>query len=152
MRPAAGAPRQADLRRAVSSSYYALFHAVLSGAGDLIVGQARRNTAIYSLVYRTPNHRAVKKLFNQILSHNPKDPIQSYLPEGGFGADAIAFARAFVELQEKRERSDYDPLYRISASEAALAIATGRAALIHWAAMPREQRETILLLSLFQLR
>mgnify|MGYP000459207315 CR=1 FL=1 len=149
-RPAAGAPRQADLRRAVSSAYYALFHAVLLGAADLVVGQARRSSVIYSLVYRTPNHGQVRKRFNEVL--NNSGAVLSYLNQGEFGADAIAFARAFVELHEKRHLSDYDPLYRITASEAAVAIATGRAALVHWNAIPREQKDVILLLCLFQAR
>jgi hypothetical protein len=36
---AGGAPRQADLRRAVSSVYYGLFHAILTAAADLFVGR-----------------------------------------------------------------------------------------------------------------
>lgn len=83
---------------------------------------------------------------------NNKGAILSYLNEAEFGADAVAFARAFVELYEKRHSSDYDPLYRITVSEAALTVATGRAALIHWNAIPREQKEAILLACLFQTR
>lgn len=151
-RQGAGAPRQTDLRRAVSSAYYALFHAVLLATADLVVGQARRNSPIYALVYRTPDHRSIKRIFGQILSNSLPVRLQSCVPEGGFGPDMTAFARAFVELQEKRERSDYDPLYRITASEAALTVGTSRVALEHWLSVPREQRDTILLLCLFPSR
>lgn len=149
-RQAVGAPRQADLRRAVSSAYYALFHAVLTGAADLVVGRARRKSTIYSLVYRAPNHRSVRDIFHQVYRNEGK--IISCLNDDVFGEDAVAFASAFIDLYEKRQHSDYDPLYRITASEAGFAVSTGRAALVHWDAIPLEQKEAILISCLFQSR
>ena len=34
MAPPAGAPRQVDLRRAISNAYYGVFHAILAAAAD----------------------------------------------------------------------------------------------------------------------
>ena len=48
--PRGGAPRQADLRRAISNSYYALFHAILCEAADDFVCSGRRQSARYAMV------------------------------------------------------------------------------------------------------
>jgi hypothetical protein len=57
-----GAPRQVDLRRAISSAYYAVFHAVLAAAADEFVGRARRAETAYGLVYRRIDHGALREL------------------------------------------------------------------------------------------
>ena len=48
-----GAPRQADLRRAISAAYYGVFHAVATEAADEFVGRTQRDSARYALVYRS---------------------------------------------------------------------------------------------------
>ena len=48
-----GAPRQADLRRAISNAYYGVFHAVVTEAADHFVGRTQRQTPTYGLVYRS---------------------------------------------------------------------------------------------------
>jgi hypothetical protein len=58
--PAAGRPRQVDLRRGVSAAYYALFHAILAAAADLVVGTTNQSTVLYELVYRSIDHRALR--------------------------------------------------------------------------------------------
>jgi hypothetical protein len=57
-----GAPRQVDLRRAISSAYYAVFHAVLAAAADEFVGWAQRAETAYGLVYRRIDHGALREL------------------------------------------------------------------------------------------
>jgi len=47
--PRGGAPRQADLRRAISSAYYAVFHAIMAEAADDFVGSTHRHTPRYAL-------------------------------------------------------------------------------------------------------
>jgi hypothetical protein len=51
-----GRPRQVDIRRAISASYYGLFHAVVAAAADLIIGQNNRSKPDYGLIYRTIDH------------------------------------------------------------------------------------------------
>lgn len=95
----------ASLRRAVSTQYYAIFHALAKLCADALVGNdesARPNKA-WVEVYRG-------------LGHGPtKDSCK--------GANKIAFPDAlqdfsntFVQLQEARERADYDPTYTLENS------------------------------------
>ncbi|MGH7031514.1 MAG: hypothetical protein ACREE9_01270 [Stellaceae bacterium] len=62
-----GAPRQVDLRRAVSSAYYGLFHATLTAAADQFIGVTKQSTPQYSLVYRSVDHRSLRALCLEVL-------------------------------------------------------------------------------------
>jgi len=50
-------------------------------------------------------------------------------PAGSFGPDLQFFAAAVIDLQEKRHLADYDPLFRVTKSEALLDVERGRTAL-----------------------
>lgn len=54
-----GAPRQSNLRRAVSPTYYALFHCLARCCADSMVGTvgARRSEAAWQQAYRALEHR-----------------------------------------------------------------------------------------------
>src|SRR5262249_27390493 len=127
--PAGGAPRQADLRRAISTAYYALFHAILTEAADDFVGVKHRASPRYSLLYRSVNHISLRDLCQDVVKAKLPQRYSGYAPSGGFGPDLVAVASAVIELQEKRHSADYDPLFRVSTSDAILAVATARTAL-----------------------
>lgn len=114
--PPAGPPRQVDVRRAISAAYYAVFHAVLAGAADQIVGVTKRSDPHYALVYRAIDHKGLRVLCG--LAKQPKmpDPYPIYVPIGGLGPDLSAFATAVIELQDKRNTADYDPAVRLERS------------------------------------
>jgi hypothetical protein len=147
--PANGAPRQANLRRAVSTAYYALFHGILTEVSDQIVGRGQRNSAQYALVYRSIQHRHLIDLCENIVKEKVPDKYKPFVPDGGFGPDLLAVAKTFADLQEKRESADYDPLYRITASEAALTSRGGRTALEHWRNASAEMRRLFSLMLTF---
>lgn len=150
--PAGGAPRQADLRRAISSAYFGLFHAVVTEAADDFAGKTRRHTPRYALVYRSIDHRSLRGICEAIIK--PKLPVKyfKYEPKGGFGPDLIALATAVTELQEKRHMADYDPLFRVRMSDAVLAVATGRSALVRFRRVSHPRRKAFLSLLVFSPR
>ena len=127
--PGGGAPRQADLRRAISSAYYGIFHAVLTEAADAFVGRTQRHTPRYALVYRSIDHRSLRGVCEDVVKPTIPAKYLKYVPRGGFGRDLIILATAVTELQEKRHAADYDPLFRVRMSDAVLAVATARTAL-----------------------
>lgn len=147
--PANGAPRQANLRRAISTAYYALFHAIVTDVADQIAGAGQRSSPQYAMVYRSVAHRDVSDLCTSILKPNLPDKYKPFQPPGGFGADLLAVANAFTDLQEKRHSADYDPLYRVTASDAALTLEAGRAAFNLWRNLPRARRRLFILLLTF---
>jgi hypothetical protein len=147
--PANGAPRQASLRRAVSTAYYALFHAILTDAADQLAGKGQRDTHQYALVYRSIKHRHLTELCEHIVKEKLPDKYKPYEPQGGFGADLLAVAKALTDLQEKRESADYDPLYRVTVSDASLTLQAGRTALAHWRNVSAARRRLFILMLTF---
>ncbi|MCW5557855.1 MAG: hypothetical protein KIT22_08490 [Verrucomicrobiae bacterium] len=69
--PAAGAPKQADLRRAISNAYYAVFHATMAVVADQLIGATRRGSIEYGLAYRFASHKALKPVFDSHLGNFP---------------------------------------------------------------------------------
>lgn len=144
-----GAPRQTDLRRAVSNAYYGVFHAVLAAAADHFVGATKRDTKAYGLVYRSVDHRALRDLCLEVKKPTLTARYARYQPEKGFGEHLQAFAAAYSELYEKRHSADYDPLVRIRRADVVAAIDTARSALRRFAGASARRRTAFLTLLLF---
>lgn len=89
--PPAGAPRQADLRRAISNAYYSLFHAVATAAADDFVGRTKRSSPRYALVYRSIDHGSLRKLCEDAVKSTLPSKYSRYAPMGGFDAELLAF-------------------------------------------------------------
>ena len=99
-------PRQSDLQRAVSTAYFALFHALAKEAADLLVGTgAARRDAAWTHTYRALEHGFARNACTEIR--------RLALPPGITGC-----ALAFLELQEARHSADYDPNARFTRTEA----------------------------------
>lgn len=124
--PPAGPPRQVDLRRAISSAYYGVFHFTLTALADQFVGRTLRGTPAYELVYRSIDHRAFKTLCLELQKTPPAARYQQFLPPDGIGADIQALATIAADLQERRHRADYNPTPRFKTADAQLAVTTAR--------------------------
>lgn len=147
--PRSGPPRQVDLRRAISSAYYAVFHAISAAMADEFVGVTKRAAKLYALAYRGVDHRALRDLCNA--AKNPQLPpkYRSYAPATGFEPDIQVFASLFKDLQERRHEADYDPSDRINTSDAMLAITTARNAITRFRRASELQRVAFLTLLAF---
>ena len=92
-----GRPRQSNLRRAVSSAYYALFHCLTANCADTLVGSkgADRSAPAWQQVYRALDHGPARNRCKEkaIMGRFP-DAIQE-------------FAVVFIEMQKRRELADY---------------------------------------------
>ena len=86
-------PSQTNLRRAVSTAYYAMFHCLASTAADLLIGRSR--TPAWHQVYRALEHGRARNACLQ------KRVMRS------FPAEVRDFAEAFVTLQNNRHLADY---------------------------------------------
>lgn len=147
-----GAPRQADLRRAISNAYYGVFHAVVTEAADAFAGKTNRDAPRYALVYRSIDHRSLRGICEEIVKPRLRPKYQRYEPRGGFGPDLLTVATAVIDLQEKRHSADYDPQYRVRMSDAVLAVATGRTALIRFRRTDTTRRKAFISLVAFSPR
>ena len=86
-------PTQAGLRRAVSTTYYAMFHTLAVTAADLLMGEARGPA--WHRVYRALEHGQARKACQQGRAM------------GEFPAGIRKFAKTFTELQTERQQADY---------------------------------------------
>ena len=81
-----GNPRQASLKRAISTAYYALFHALSQMCVDRTVGSTFRSTRYWQIVtpiYRAMDHGSAKRLFERLAkAQDPPDrhPGRRYPP------------------------------------------------------------------------
>lgn len=91
-----GRPRQAYLRRSLSTTYYALFHALAKLCADELIGITKANSEPWVRVYRALDHGFAKNALIQNI-------VQELDPA------AKIFADTFIDLQEKRHTADYDP-------------------------------------------
>jgi uncharacterized protein (UPF0332 family) len=139
---------QADLRRAISAAYYAIFHFCMTAAADMVFGTATRSTSANGLVYRSVDHRTLKVLCGQLSQSNPKVAI---VPSNGFGRIAD-FARVTASMQEQRHMADYDPSQSFTDVGAKLAISEARQAIVWFKSCDDEQQKAFLTMLLFRQR
>lgn len=144
-----GRPRQVDLRRAISSAYYAVFHAVITAAADEIVGVVHRGTRDHALVMRSIDHRTIKTCCLEIVKTSPPRTYVPYIPTGGFSADIQAFANVFPDLQDERHAADYDSMPRYVTADAVSVVAAARGALQRLTVAAADQRRAFLFMILF---
>lgn len=104
--------RQSDLRRAISTAYYAMFHTLCRNCADCLIGgtKSSRSEKAWRQAYRSVEHGYSKNQCKatSVISRFPKE-IED-------------FAALFVALQEKRHAADYDPFSRFALSDVVKAI------------------------------
>jgi uncharacterized protein (UPF0332 family) len=148
----AGRPRQADIRRAISTAYYGIFHAIVTKAVDQFIGATNRDKSHYGLAYRSVSHSRLREISNEVQKSTQSNKYRPYVPTTGFGSNIIAFAEAVLELQERRHSADYDVMVSVTRSDAGLAVATARAALSGFGKANQQEQLAFLSLLLFSPR
>ena len=102
--PPSPQPTQACIRRAISTAYYAMFHALLASNTETLVGSPQNpvDLAGWIHIYRNTQHGRTRVQMRRIHSQSHD------LPQ--FSSDVRVFADTFCLLQESRHSADYDPL------------------------------------------
>ena len=137
-----GKPKQAYLRRAVSTTYYAMFHALARCCADLIIGgsRAERSKAAWTQVYRALEHGAAKNacLNKSIVTKFPQR-VQD-------------FANSLVTMQNKRHEADYHPNATVFKSAVLADIAAVELVIEQFEGCPIKDRRAFAALVLFKQR
>lgn len=124
---AGGQPSQEALRRAVSTAYYAMFHALATSNADLIVGaKTPANQSNWIATYRSLRHfRAQNPLHGW--PHLFSTPVQN-------------FAVVIAGIKEERENADYNPNANFTQNQVVSWIDSAERAIIEFnAASPQER-------------
>ncbi len=98
---------QSHLKRAVSTAYYAMFHAICASAAELLPDASAdpATSAAWLQAYRGPEHTHAR---NQCRNSGLMAP---------FPAEIREFARIFVDNQGHRNQADYNPLSDFASSD-----------------------------------
>lgn len=121
-------PKQANLRRAVSAAYYAVFHAMCWSNANALVGVgASKPRRAWLQTYRAVEHGQAK---TRCKDANAK----------GFPAVLLAFADSFVTLQEYRHRADYSPDQHFTKQEVSTIVGLARSAVSAISSTPASDR------------
>ena len=97
LQPPATQPNQEAARRAVSTAYYAAFHALTASNADTLVGTPtdQLTTDAWLRVYRRLDHGNAREQLRQNRQN--------------FSARAATFTDLFLDLQNERHNADYNP-------------------------------------------
>ena len=133
-----GTPKEASLRRAVSTAYYALFH--------LLIDEAVSNWAIVrqrSILARTFDHGRMKTVC--------QDHVKDFYKGGSLasGVQLKNVAQTFDILQQSRHTADYDNSFSWHRTNAIGQIDLASAAFTDWRAIRTEEASQDFLLKLF---
>lgn len=114
-------PRQAELKRAISAAYYALFHALCISVADLWIGTNPdwRRVDAWVQSYRTLEHGKTRTACSRIQDSEKVSQLLRYVAE------------IFLELQRARHNADYDPYSRFTRAEAMYYIESAELAIRH---------------------
>jgi hypothetical protein len=135
-----GRPRQEPLKRAVSTAYYAMFHALCRSNADTLVGTPNNPLArvAWTRTYRALDHRQARDRLRQA--------------QHGMPAQASRFAAEFGTAQDQRHAADYNPHSRFSRGEVLTLLDTVEAATEEYLQMPANDRRAVAALVLLQER
>ena len=123
-------PTQTDLRRAVSSIYYALFHAIAQSNADTLVGDdpLHRDQSAWRQAYRALDHGYARQRCQQAVN-NPR-----------FSTPIQRLADYFTSIQRRRHRADYDPDVNFARHEILPAITESTQHIAALRATPTQER------------
>lgn len=122
---------EANVRRAVSSAYYSLFHLLIR---DAVLNWKPADQ--HARLARSFDHKRMKDASTAILKEMGNLPVQ---PNAGADAGQVArfrlstVAQAFVDLQQARHKADYDVGEPFGSVDAAVDVAQARLAFVTWA-------------------
>jgi hypothetical protein len=122
-------PKQASLRRAVSSAYYAVFHLLLAACMRRIAPSTPAGLA--ERIVRSLAHSEMKEVCVPI-SRGSRVPAFDSLVPAGFSPEIRRVAQAFVNLQVARHRADYDLLASFSRTDTLDLLSEARRAFEDW--------------------
>lgn len=94
---------QADLRRAVSAAYYALFHFLTERAAEMLMPDAAHRGLVRRAITHTEMRSAANSFKGGILPEFARTACPDPVPK-----ELRDLARTFLELQDERHLADYD--------------------------------------------
>jgi uncharacterized protein (UPF0332 family) len=129
-------PKQASLRRAVSTAYYALFHLLIDEAVSKWTVERQR-----SILARTIEHSKIKGICDEVL--------KIVKSGGNVPPELSTVAQNFIQLQQHRHTADYDNSRKWSRTDVLNVLTLATDAFNAWLAIGVQDMAQDFLLQLF---
>lgn len=137
--------RQADLRRAISAAYYALFHLLIAECVGLLSPASVPGLA--ARIGRAFNHGDMKQVSRLVSETRRPTAFPDLLPTG-FSPSLREVAHAFLYLQNQRHSADYDTAATYSRTECQAVIDRAQDAFAAWDKVKGTDEATVFLTAL----
>jgi hypothetical protein len=142
----------AQLRRAVSTAYYALFHSILRAAAQRFMGREQENAAGYAIIYRSFDHGHMKRVCEALRVSTLKDKFRYHLRRTSVSQDMRDFAAIFPILQDARQHADYDPTAEFPTSEVSSLVDAAEVAMAAFERTAADEQADVLALMMVRTR
>ena len=137
-----GRPRETNLRRAISTTYYALFHCLATCCADMLVGSAgaNRSRPAWRQTYRALQHGTARRRCRR------QDIITK------FPVEIQDFAKHFIVMQGRRHQANYDPYAVLEKVEVVQRIAEAKDIIHRFTLSPARDRRAFAVYVLLDIR
>lgn len=103
-----GQPRNTNLRRGVSTGYYAIFHCIAIETARSALPNADE-VETFGLA-RHVSHQSIKQVAGYVVGDQPPKHLNAVIDRLRANNDLTSVATTFRDLQEQREEADYNHL------------------------------------------
>ena len=138
-------PKQASLRRALSTAYYAFFHLLAEEASQALA--VKRVDGLAAALSRALNHSEMRKACYAVLARPLQPPLDRLLQQEA-SAELRLVAKRFVDLQEVRHIADYDVSAAFSKPQTLAQIRQTQAVFSTWTSLRSSDEAAVFLASL----
>jgi len=140
-------PKQATLRRAVSTAYYGLFHFLIEESTLLLFGAGQADASFRQLAARAFIHAKMKSVCTEFVKPNPLQVnplLRAFWQRLAIANNPQArlVAQSFIDLQDDRHAADYDMTVSFSRQDALNAVARAEQAFNAWRQLKAVSPET----------
>lgn len=125
-------PRQASLRRAVATAYYALFHQLVQDAMGAMLGGSAATRPLRQALGRGCAHATMARACRSFEAAALPAPLAAARAGAPVHADVQAVARTFLRLQQQRHLADYDLNAAFDRTEVLRVLALADTAMATW--------------------
>ena len=140
-------PLQASLRRAISTSYYALFHLLVDDATKRMF-PGRDRAALRGCVGRAFVHGDMKSVARQFSSGQLSAKLSPGMDGQAVQPELARVAGTFVDLQQARHEADYDTTRRFARQDVVDPVDRAEQAFVDWNAVRKSIQAEVFLAGL----
>jgi hypothetical protein len=134
-----------EMRRAVSATYYALFHQINADAVAVIAPHVSKE--VNHRIQRWFDHSEMKKICGRFLKESLDQPLLGLIGQTA-SSDLQLVCRMFIELQEARHDADYNLNSNLNPQRTIQYVGSAQAAIYAWQRIRQTAEANIFILSL----